>query len=84
MNTKSPLFYILFFVGSLALLFLILGIGLCFSDINNKYKKITASLASLAVILAAVSFVIFFPYASGIAVPSAWLNIGKMLLHIYY
>ena len=27
MNTKSPLFYILFFVGSLALLFLILGIG---------------------------------------------------------
>lgn len=64
--------------------FLILGIGLCYSEIYEKHRKAAVILASLGVILAAACFVIFFPYASGIAVPSAWLNIGKMLLHIYY
>jgi len=34
--------------------------------------------------LAAAAFILFFPYAAGIAAPTDWLNIGKRYLNIWY
>ena len=64
--------------------FLIAGTGLCM-DIGGKKTEMFRKIAGiLIVILAAVSFIVFFPYATGIGVWRWWLEIGKSILHVYY
>ena len=47
-------------------------------------KKLSLIPAVLLILLSFISFVIFFPYASGIRCPSGWMDIGKSLLSIWY
>ena len=41
-------------------------------------------IAILFCILAAASFILFFPYASGLCVPREWLDIGGKILTVSY
>jgi hypothetical protein len=41
-------------------------------------------IAAGIILAAAAAFIIFLPYASGIASPVDWMNIGKDLLKIWY
>lgn len=64
--------------------FMILCIGLSF-DGHPKEKKAACWIAGIILVLCALAaFIVFFPYASGLAVPASWLNIGKKILNIYY
>lgn len=47
-------------------------------------QKASSIIRLVLIILAVISFVIFFPYASGIGCPSGWLDIGRSILAIWY
>ena len=64
--------------------FMILFIGLAF-DKQPESRKTGLWIAGLLLVLMALAaFIIFFPYASGLAVSPGWLDIGKKVLNIYY
>ncbi len=74
--------YIYHYFASLP--FLMTAIGLCFDSENPKHKTVLKAAAVLYIIVAAVFFVILFPYASGMNTAPVWLNIGRRILHIWY
>lgn len=73
--------YIYHYFASLP--FLMLGLSLCF-DRQGKSKRTAEIIGIAVVLLAAVFFVLLFPYASGISAPEGWLDIGKSMLKIWY
>lgn len=74
--------YIYHYFASLP--FLMIAICLCCNRLETKYKGLGQWIARVFILLAAAFFVILFPYASGIAVPSEWLDWGRRLLRIWY
>ena len=73
--------YIYHYFASLPFLML----AICYVyDANGQNKKIVRYSGIVLMLLAFIFFIILFPYASGINVPSSWLNIGKGLLKIWY
>ena len=64
--------------------FLILSLAFSFQMLLHKEKRAFIAVLTVFTILAAISFVIFFPYASGIMAPEEWLKIGSGILRIWY
>ena len=64
--------------------FLILSIGLFFDTGPEERKRQYQVMALVLILLALAAFIIFFPYASGIAVSGSWLDIGRKVLKIGY
>ena len=64
--------------------FLILMISLCFTSDHPVFCKVLRMTGIVFLASALILFVILLPYASGIAVPADWLDIGKKILHIWY
>ena len=64
--------------------FLIMAIGLCFNGFGERGKVIRWITGIVICIAALITFIIFFPYASGIPVPHNWLEIGKSILRVHY
>ena len=58
----------------------------CFAHDTESRRKdsLNICLIAAAIITAAVFFVLLFPYASGMNVADAWLDIGKHLARIWY
>ena len=63
---------------------LVLACVLALNAFTEKIEKPGRMLTVLLLALAAVFFIIFFPYASGILAPSSWMDIGKNILSIWY
>ena len=57
---------------------------LCFDGYQGKMAKTMEAASIVLIIAAAVFFALLFPYASGLGVPSVWLDIGRKLLKIWY
>ena len=75
--------YIYHYFASLP--FLMLSICLCFNCFSKpEHEKNAKICAAFFTAVAAIFFVLLFPYASGMNVSSSWLNIGKTLLKIWY
>lgn len=74
--------YIYHYFASLP--FLMIAVCLCFDGHQGTTAKIMKACSVLLIISAVVFFVLLFPYASGLGVPSAWLDIGRKLLKIWY
>ena len=64
--------------------FLILIIILCLPYGSRKKDYAGYIIGGIWLLAAAVFFIILFPYASGMASPTGWLDIGKGLLRIWY
>ena len=55
-----------------------------YSNLQKKYEKTCIMIASVYMIAAAVFFILLFPYASGMNVSDAWLDIGRHFARIWY
>ena len=64
--------------------FIILSIVLFVYDLPAVMQRWQQWIAAGIILAAAAAFIIFLPYASGIASPVDWMNIGKDLLKIWY
>jgi dolichyl-phosphate-mannose--protein O-mannosyl transferase len=64
--------------------FIILCTVVCFSWLKDKWKKGYTALVWTLVIVSAILFIGFYPYASGIITPTAWLDFMKWFPKIYY
>ena len=64
--------------------FLILALALCLDWKAEKAQTALRIAAAVFLFIAAGMFVILLPYATGIAAPVWWLDIGKKLLRIWY
>ena len=64
--------------------FLILAVGLCFDLQPEDREKQCRVMELILVLFALAAFIVFFPYASGMAVSGSWLDIGKKVLRIGY
>ena len=64
--------------------FLILCTSLCFTPRRPERGKVLLIAGIVYMALAAIMFILLLPYATGMAVPAAWLDIGKSILHIWY
>ena len=74
--------YIYHYFASLP--FLMTAICLCFDIKEKKYEKTCMMIASVYMIAVAVFFILLFPYASGMNVSDAWLDIGRHFARIWY
>ncbi len=74
--------YIYHYFASLP--FLMTAISLCFDTRNSKYNRISMILSCVYIGIAAVFFILLFPYASGLNVSDTWLNIGQNFARIWY
>ena len=74
--------YIYHYFASLP--FLMIAVCLCFDGYKEDASKILKSCFILLITAAAGFFILLFPYASGIAVPSFWLDLGQKILNIWY
>ena len=74
--------YIYHYFASLP--FLMTAVCLCFDIKERKYEKTCIIIATVYLIAAAVFFVLLFPYASGMNVSDAWLDIGRHFARIWY
>ena len=74
--------YIYHYFASLP--FLMLAVCLCANDLEKRFRHAGKWVSRVFILLSAVLFVLLFPYASGIAVPAWWLDIGRSLLRIWY
>ena len=74
--------YIYHYFASLP--FLMLSMIYVFHLCQHRNRKIMMICGTILLVLAFVFFILLFPYASGINVPSAWLDIGKRFLRIWY
>ncbi len=74
--------YIYHYFASLP--FLMAAICLCFDIRERKYEKTCMIIATVYMIAAAVFFILLFPYASGMNVSDAWLDIGRHFARIWY
>ncbi len=64
--------------------FLILSVVLCVDGLPGKYDKAIQWVCAAFMLMALIAFIVFFPYASGIYAPTAWMEMGKKLLKIWY
>ena len=64
--------------------FLILILALLLSDGEDARPKAARIAGWCFLGLALIAFIIFLPYATGMAAPVWWLDIGRSLLHIWY
>lgn len=64
--------------------FMILCIVMVFDKLYEENRIYFCIFALLLVLCALAAFIIFFPYASGIAVSRSWLDIGNKVLRITY
>ena len=64
--------------------FLIVALGLVLHQIRRMNRKIGNVTMMLLLICATIAFILFFPYASGLYAPRAWLDIGRNFLRIWY
>ena len=74
--------YIYHYFASLP--FLMTAICLCFNMKERKYEKTCIIIATVYMFAAAVFFILLFPYASGMNVSDAWLDIGRHFARIWY
>ena len=74
--------YIYHYFASLP--FLMSALSLCFDERKGTGKPWKKLIGIAVIVLATAAFVILFPYASGISVPSAWLDLGGKILRIWY
>jgi dolichyl-phosphate-mannose--protein O-mannosyl transferase len=75
--------YIYHYFASLP--FLMLALSICFDRNKERNEQRKAFLIGIVfIILSAVAFIVFFPYASGISAPASWLDIGRKILRIWY
>ena len=75
--------YIYHYFASLP--FLMLALSICFDRNKERNEQRKAFLIGIVfIILSAVAFIVFFPYASGISAPGSWLDIGRRILRIWY
>lgn len=74
--------YIYHYFASLP--FLMTAVCRCFKTKERKKEKICMIVASVYIITAAVFFILLFPYASGMNVSDAWLDIGRHFARIWY
>ena len=61
---------------------LAISLGFCF--IGERKERIGKIAAAAYVVIAAIFFIILFPYASGMNVSAEWLELGKHILRIWY
>lgn len=64
--------------------FMIISIILFIHDWPGISEKQQKWIAAGIILAAAAGFIIFLPYACGLAAPAAWLDIGKGILRIWY
>ena len=64
--------------------FLILISVLCIPSGTAEKDRAGRWIGCICLTLAAVLFILLFPYASGMPAPTGWLDIGKNLLRIWY
>ena len=64
--------------------FLILILALLLSDGMDARPKASRIAGGCMLGLAFVLFIILLPYATGMASPTGWLDLGKYILHIWY
>ena len=74
--------YIYHYFASLP--FLMLAVCLGFSFSGERKERIGKIVAAVYVVIAAIFFIILFPYASGMNVSAEWLELGKHFLRIWY
>ena len=74
--------YIYHYFASLP--FLMTAICLSFDIRERKHEKTCMIIASVYLVMAAVFFILLFPYASGMNVSDAWLDIGRHFARIWY
>ena len=74
--------YIYHYFASLP--FLMTAICLCFDFDNRRAQLISRIIAAVFITLSVLSFILLFPYASGLNVSAGWLNIGKSILRVWY
>ena len=63
---------------------IILSIVIFIHDLPGISKKAQRLAAAGIILAAAAGFIIFLPYACGLASPVSWMNIGKDILKIWY
>ena len=64
--------------------FLILALTLGMHQLRLRFLRCGRAASAAFLALAAASFVLFFPYASGILSPVSWLDVGREFLRIWY
>ena len=64
--------------------FLILMISMCLTSEKPEHEKTMKIIGGCVLAAAGVLFVLLLPYASGMAAPEEWLEIGRKILHIWY
>ncbi len=64
--------------------FLIIALGLVTDQLRLRARRAGYLAAGLLLLLSLIAFVLFFPYVSGILAPTAWLDLGRGLLKIWY
>ena len=64
--------------------FLMIAIIMCFDQDHPKIRNLVRTAAVLFILTAAVFFILLFPYACGLNVSTAWLDIGRRLLRVWY
>ena len=74
--------YIYHYFASLP--FLMTAVCLSFECVESRFRRTGIILASVFVAVSFIFFILLFPYASGMNVSSAWLNIGRGMLRIWY
>ena len=74
--------YIYHYFASIPFLIMISALSLNFRPGRKNTAGKIVGAVWLAV--AAAFFIILLPYATGMAAPSSWLDIGKYLLRIWY
>ena len=74
--------YIYHYFASLP--FLMLALSICFDERKAPVMRRVRMIGTVITILAAIAFIVLFPYASGILAPSSWLDLGRKILRIWY
>ena len=64
--------------------FLILSVTMILYYLYGLFPRTVRYVTCVLLLLALLLFIILYPYASGMAVPEAWLDIGKRFLNVYY
>ena len=60
------------------------AISVCFDFPEKRHERIGIILSSIYIAVAAAFYILLFPYASGMNVPDAWLNVGRIFARIWY
>ncbi len=64
--------------------FLILAVAWSLHRLGQRSRVAERIVTALYLSVCIVFFLILFPYASGLSVPTWWLDLGKLILHVYY